>query len=194
MAADKVADTGMGWLDFVASLVGSLAWPFAAVIIALVFHKQIATLLAKVKTLKWGDAAVDFTDKLDKAESEVDALSVPQGEQTLPPPPAPSGRFHDLLAISPNAAILDTWAEVESEIAKLGSHHGLTESPARPSRLGDELVKTGVLPIGFTKMIHEMRLMRNAAAHGAKTTQEDALRFYQLSQRVLALLENSPVF
>ncbi|MBC9031823.1 hypothetical protein IAG41_05420 [Sphingomonas sp. JC676] len=189
---EKVAVTGMGVLDFIASLVDSLAWPLAAVIIALVFHKQIGSLVAKVKTLKWGEAAVDFTEKLDKVETEAEALAhATDGQDTPAVAAAPSGRFHELLAISPNAAILDTWSEVENEIRKLGKHHGLVDSPARPSRIGDQLVQSGVLPVGIHKMLAEMRSMRNQAAHGAQTTPEDALRFYQLSQRTLAFIEGS---
>lgn len=189
MTNGKVAETGMGVLDFIASLVSSFAWPLAAFIIALVFHKQIGSLLAKVKTLKWGEAAVDFTEKLDKVESEAAVLADQTKAQDTATPAAPSGRFHELLAISPNAAILDSWSEVESEIRKPGKHHGLIDSPARPSRIGDQLVKDGVLPIGVHKMLAEMRSMRNQAAHGAQTTPEDALRFYQLSQRTLGFIE-----
>ncbi len=191
MAQANVTETGMGVLDFIASMVGSLAWPLAAVVIALVFHKQVGLLLAKVKTLKWGEAAVDFTEKLDKVESAAAAIADQTDSHDSSSPAAPSGRFHELLAISPNAAILDSWSEVENEIRKLGKHHGLTDSPARPSRIGDELVKSGVLPIGIYKMLSEMRSMRNQAAHGAQTTPEDALRFYQLSQRTLAFIEGS---
>lgn len=190
MAKEKAAETGMGVLDFVASLVNSLAWPLAAVAIALIFHKQIGALLAKVKTLKWGEAAVDFTEKLDKVETEAAALADQADEQDTATPAAPR-RFHELLAISPNAAILDSWSEVESEIRKLGKHHGLIDSPARPGRIGDQLVQSGVLPTGVQKMLAEMRSMRNQAAHGAQTTPEDALRFYQLSQRTLAFIEGS---
>lgn len=191
MTKRKAAETSMGVLDFIASLVSSLAWPLAAVTIALVFHKQIGSLLAKVKTLKWGEAAVDFTEKLDKVETEAAALAEQANGQETATPAAPSGRFHELLAISPNAAILDSWSEVESEIRKLGKHHGLIDSPARPSRIGDQLVQSGVLPTGVHKMLAEMRSMRNQAAHGAQTTPEDALRFYQLSQRTLAFIEGS---
>ena len=43
------ADDGMSGLDFTASIVASLAWPVAAVIVAAIFHKQIAELLAKIR-------------------------------------------------------------------------------------------------------------------------------------------------
>jgi hypothetical protein len=191
MAQEKITETGMGKLDFIASLVGSLAWPIAAVIIALVFHKQIGLLLAKVKTLKWGDAAVDFTDKLDKAENKAEAIAGQTNSNDTPLVAAPSERFHQLLSISPNAAILDSWSEVESEIKKLGKRHGFTDILARPGRMGDELVKSGALPIGIYDMLAEMRSMRNQAAHGAQTTPEDALRFYQLSRRSLTFFEGS---
>jgi hypothetical protein len=45
------ADDGMSGLEFTASAIGSLAWPVAAVIIASIFHKQIAGLLAKIRKL-----------------------------------------------------------------------------------------------------------------------------------------------
>jgi hypothetical protein len=184
------AGSGMGWMDFTASLVGSLAWPVAAVIIAMVFHKQIAGLLGKVKSLKWGEAAVDFATKLDKAEDNAAALTDQVGDPPALPALPPSDRFQALLGISPNAAILDAWSQVDTQIRALGRHHGLSESPARPTRLWDELVKTHALPIGIINMLNEMRMMRNAAAHGAETTPTDALRFQELSQRVLALIEN----
>jgi hypothetical protein len=34
-------DDPIGWLDFIASLVGSVAWPLAAVVIAALFRSQI---------------------------------------------------------------------------------------------------------------------------------------------------------
>lgn len=191
MAKNELAERSMGALEFTASLVGSLAWPLAVIAIAFFYHKQIDLLLTKVKTLKWGTAAVDFTENLDKAETVAAELADYRNDADIPAPAAPSGRFHELLAISPNAAILDTWAEIENEIRKLGKHHGLIESLARPNRIGDELVKTGVLPLGVHNMLTEMRSMRNQAAHGAPTTPEDALRFYQLSQRTLAFIEGS---
>jgi len=161
----------------------------ATVVVALAFHKQIEGLLAKVKTLKWGEAAVDFATKLDKAEDEAEALTDQVGEQPALSPLPLSERFQALLAISPNAAILDIWSQVESQVRNLGKYHGLTDSPARPTRLWDELVMTHALPIGIVKMLHEMRKMRNSAAHGAETTATDALRFEELSRRVLALVE-----
>lgn len=190
MAINGVTGTGIGALEFIAFLVDSLAWPLAAVSIALIFQKQIGSLLSKVKTLKWGEAAVDFTEKLDEVESEAEAIADQANDQNTSAPALPSGRFHELLAISPNAAILDSWAEVESEIRKLGKHHGFSGSVSL-SRIGDQLVKNGLLPIGISKMLSEMRSMRNQAAHGAQTTPEDALRFYQLSQRTLAFIEGT---
>ena len=186
-----MAHDNMGWMEFVSSLVASLAWPTAAIVVALVFHKQIETLLAKVKTLKWGEAAVDFATKLDKAEDEAETLTDHVGERPTLISVPPSERFQELLAISPNAAILDAWSQVDSQVRILGKYHGLTESPFRPTRIWDELVKTHALPIGIVKMLHEMRSMRNSAAHGAETTPTDALRFQELSQRVLALVHNS---
>ncbi|WP_417794621.1 hypothetical protein [Terasakiella pusilla] len=59
----------MSWLEFVASLVGNLAWPVAAVIIAFAFKKQISNLLSKIQKLSWGDNSIELAEKLDNAEA-----------------------------------------------------------------------------------------------------------------------------
>lgn len=35
----------MSWLEFFATIIGSLAWPVAAVIVAVLFRKQLRALL-----------------------------------------------------------------------------------------------------------------------------------------------------
>ena len=42
----------MDWLQFIASVIGSLAWPAAAVILGFMFREQVRKLLDKMKSLK----------------------------------------------------------------------------------------------------------------------------------------------
>ncbi|RYG88954.1 MAG: hypothetical protein EON58_19630, partial [Alphaproteobacteria bacterium] len=71
--AEKAAD-GMGWLDFFASMTGSLAWPIAALGIALLFRSQIRTLLSRLNEIALGDAKATFAKDLDRAEKQAAAL------------------------------------------------------------------------------------------------------------------------
>ena len=38
----------MGVLEFIASIVGSIAWPLAAICLALIFHKQLTAIFHKL--------------------------------------------------------------------------------------------------------------------------------------------------
>lgn len=177
-------ESGMGWLEFISSLVGSLAWPLAAVIIALMFKSQIAALLAKVRKLSWGDSSVELAEQLDKAEDK--ARAVEPAEE----PPLPDQRFQQLLAISPSAAILDTWGTVERMLYQVGSDHNLDQRGlAQPNKIMDSLVKNGKIAPHIYEMLRDLRGIRNAAAHQKEVTASDAIRFYDLSEKVVRALD-----
>lgn len=59
----------MGWLEWSAQIVASLAWPVAVVIILCVLRPAIVRLLRQISKLTWGDKAVDFSNGLDRLET-----------------------------------------------------------------------------------------------------------------------------
>src|SRR3546814_644016 len=81
-------ESGMGWLEWTSSVIGSTAWPIALVLVALIFRGQITKLLKRIKGAKYGEAEVLFREELDKIEAEVDEL--PASSEARPDPgPAP---------------------------------------------------------------------------------------------------------
>ena len=66
----------MGTLQFVDSMTGKLAWPFAAIILGLLFRESIISLLSRIKTLRWGEreaelhSSGDIEDTLQTAARE----------------------------------------------------------------------------------------------------------------------------
>lgn len=185
------ASDGMGWMEFISSLVGSLAWPVAAVVIALVFHKQIAGLLAKVKTLKWGEAAVELSDQLDKVEDK--ARIVAAEEPIVPQPlPLPDERFQALLAISPAAAILDAWAPVAKKVLALArAAYGNETKYLTAGKAAEKLAKDNMLKPTTVSMILDLQKIRNEAAHHRDVSATDALRFYDFAKAVTSVLSTS---
>lgn len=187
------ADDGMGGLDFTASIVASLAWPVAAVLIAAIFHKQIAGLLAKIRKLNWGDASVELADQLDKAEDKARVL---EAEAAIPPAvpeeqQAPDDRFDALLAISPSAAILDAWRPIERRLTELGKiHFGNEAKYSPPHMVAQKLAHTGVMVSSVVAMVNDLRKIRNDAAHSKEVSVTDALRFNQLALQVMSALSN----
>jgi hypothetical protein len=185
-------EEAMGWLSWSASVVHSLAWPVAAVVIAFIFRAQISGLLDKIRRLTWGDKVVDFAGELDQIEAAIRIDAPPRSEPSERSRPLLGDeRFEALLAISPAAAILDAWVPTEMLIEELTE--GLSPSGRRGRRSTsqhlDILVEAGVITQSVAALTRQLLALRNAAAHGGAVTAADAYRFRDLSDEMIDRLE-----
>lgn len=212
MAVEKIAEAhdAMGWLEFVAAMTGSLAWPLATIVIACVFRSQISSLLGKIRTLTWGDKSADFTDKLDKIEAatltamtpkpvaastpqdHIDAIGRSDDWRSDPLFALPERRYQNLVAISPEAAILDAWKPIEQKIRAIATdrHHAATHiggtKVTKPTALLlRDFLADGVIGEPMYRNLQAMHKLRNEAAHLDNVTAVDAIRFYDLAQQAL---------
>lgn len=182
-------EAGLGALDFIASIVGSLAWPTAAIVIAFAFRKQISGLLNKIRRLQWGDTSVELADQLDKIETASQAIPVLQNE---PPPPLPNDRFQQLLEISPSAAILDSWRGVEQMLRQNASDHLDNNNKFRsPAQIAKTLRDSESISSSIYEMIRDLQGIRNVAAHQREVSPTDAYRFNELAEKVTKALESN---
>ncbi|TNM59852.1 hypothetical protein [Aliirhizobium smilacinae] len=185
---------GMGGLDFAASIVSSLAWPLAAVIIAWFFRSQIGGLLAKVRKLTWGDKVLDFAEKLDEIEESAPMPDAQPEGVGLNANELPDPRLQQLIALSPNAAILDAWRPVElkiQELAKLITSTNPKEIQRQSTGQNiKRIYEMGFIPTGTFQTLRSLLELRNAAAHGRDVEPVDAVRFYNLTQDVMMVMSN----
>lgn len=65
---------GMGWLEFISAIIGSVAWPIAAVILALVFKGHLVKLLHRMVSFGVAGATATFDRELDRAEAVADRI------------------------------------------------------------------------------------------------------------------------
>jgi hypothetical protein len=84
------AESGMGWMEFVSSMTGSLAWPVALVIVAILFRTHIVGLFRRVEEIGFGGATAKLGKELDKAEQIATTIPEPPAEPELEPPVLPS--------------------------------------------------------------------------------------------------------
>jgi hypothetical protein len=182
------AERAMGWLDWSSSLVHSLAWPVAAVIIALLFRVQLRGLLAKVRKLTWGDKAVDFAEELDQLEL-ASRQDTSRSKKEARPRPV-HDRFESLLAISPDAAILDAWQPTEMLIDELADSL-YAEGERRRGLIQniDLLLSKGIITPPVARMLTELRKLRNVAAHQGGLSPADAYRFRDIAEEMTGALE-----
>lgn len=197
------AEKGMGWLEWSASLVGSLAWPVAAVVIAILFRSQIKALLSKIRKLTWGDKSADFSEQLDKIE-DVSREATPSAFANGEPPPAfLSPNLQKLLEIAPSSAIVEAWKPIENFVFTLvKSHDNFRNNPYMDHPMSDkprfsqprslpfekamtQLLLAEVIPFNLANTIRKLRKLRNEAAHSeSEVTITDALRFIELASSV----------
>ncbi len=118
-------------LEFIASLISSLAWPAASVIIVLVFKKPLLRILGDLKTFKYGKAEIQIGKSFEKLEEavpdrkSVSALFDPV-ETPLMAEDVGFSRDHadvllrqnydTLVETGPALAVAFAWTVIESEI------------------------------------------------------------------------------
>ncbi|MCG9917216.1 MAG: DUF4145 domain-containing protein [Phenylobacterium sp.] len=137
--------------------------------------------------LTWGDKTLDFAAKLDKLEVASRRDNVQSTREYTSPG---ESRFENLLAISPDAAILDSWGPIEMMLDELNDEHYVNQDrPRTLSKTIEGLKQKEILSKEVAYMLGELRKLRNIAAHQGGLTPADAYRFRHLVDAMTDALE-----
>jgi hypothetical protein len=187
------------WRDFIASLVDSLAWPGAVVVLVMLLRRQLGELLGgPLRRLKVGPGG---------AELEWHETVGVVATRVAVPPVAPDGggdgldaeldNLERLIDKTPSVALQQAFAVVERELGRIVDERNL-ERPTNDRR-PDTLIKAAVHGRVITKETGEalrgLVVLRNLAAHdpsGTKVTSEKAAEYLLLVRAVLYALARSP--
>lgn len=150
----------MDLLTFIVELIKAIAWPVAAIVIALLFRDQIIALLKRLKKGKIGPAEFEF-------EEDVRALR----EEVMAGGSAP----HFLLrersarraASDPRSAILNAWLDVVNEATIVAMKKGLISDAEsqNPGSVVRAILRADILSRRYALLLNELRHLRNQAAH-----------------------------
>src|SRR5262249_6216336 len=113
----------MGWLAFIASLVRSLAWPVAVVVLVIVLRKQLAALfaglaarLADLGKLSAMGVDLEFETRVEEVARDAEQLAPPPEK----PLPAAESDVLDLARqmadVAPRPAVVTAFANVEGAL------------------------------------------------------------------------------
>lgn len=156
-------------MSFVASLAGSLAWPSAVLVIALVFRSSFRRILERVTRVKWGEAELEIDRQVAQARAD---LVAGRGRLELPSPSPESARpleyFQTLSQLSPRAAMLEAWWPFEVAASEIAAALSITKPGGRPLQMAElftGLVKEGVLTSEEEQALNRLRAVRNAVVH-----------------------------
>ncbi|SFI24649.1 DUF4145 domain-containing protein [Bradyrhizobium sp. cf659] len=180
----------MDWKQFLASVIGSLAWPAALVAIVFVFKNQLRLLIVHIRKIGAAGVNVELSEKVEEA---VDAGEVVQAEKGVVAPDV-IGLDPTLLQLAksfPEAALIQSFKELEALILKLRARMP-DDRPARNLyEVLKALEKQQFIPQSAITLFQSLREARNAAAHGkgeeALSSSEalDLIRQIKLLQEVL---------
>ena len=182
----------MDWKEFVASIVGSLAWPAAIVALVVVLRRPLRALLGSLQTLQYREFRAEFGRHIREAQANVEeavragGVEVTVGEQDQH---VPDKEVTDLLRRlaneTPRAAVLEAWTVVESELRSGEGRLG-KESDGPVPRL---LAESGWIP-QLVKVLEGLYAARNQAAHADEVaiTPEDASEYVETATSAAHLL------
>lgn len=156
----------MDMLTFISELFKAAIWPVTLLFIIVFLRKPIRNLVPFLQKFKFKEFELEFSRKVSELIAET--------KSKMPEAIANSGNDQDidklsqLANISPRAAILEAWLELELAAIDASKRRNiqLSSSDLRsPLSLGKALEGAGIID-GFKKEIFDkLRNLRNAAAH-----------------------------
>lgn len=159
----------MAWLSFVASLVGSLAWPVAVVTLILLLRHALTQILAAVTRFKWRDFEIEVNRVVAQANAEIAGKPAP-GPGQVPAPPGSLTYLQTLAGVSPRAAVLEGWLPPEIAAGRLAEKFGFAKPGValQMSELIDGLNRKGIITDDEAKALGRLRAIRNRLVHGGE--------------------------
>lgn len=173
------------WLDFFASIIDSLAWPAATVVLVYILRRELRGLMATLRRFRYRDLEMEFGEQVRELREDA--------EQADLPPPVEDERLLRVAEVSPRALVLESYFLVSEEAAAAARRAGLDVSERDPPvRTFRALWERGLISDAVRSLLTEIRVLRNAAAHDTEfaVSTEQALEYSRLARRVAAVLRD----
>lgn len=183
----------MDWLTFIAELLKALAWPVAVVTSVWLVREHLAALLRELRHLRYGGFEADFGSKIEEAAEAAETVLPPiQSTEGGMQAKSPEDRsFLELAAVSPSAAVVESWRDVEAALQEAAEACGVGP-PSRgwvPKEVRDRL------DLQTVKLFQNLRTLSRHALHDpdTKITTAEAMEFRELARRLAVKLKNLKV-
>lgn len=162
----------MDWPTFISTIVAALAWPATLLIFFFIIRKELPAIAKSLRRFKYKDVELEFGETAKAIAGEVKEV-VPETKPNIMiaghSKPESQARLEQFAEISPRAAILEAWLQVEAAAADVLRKKGigLTSSFPGPLRLRESLQKGGILNPRQVAVFEQLRALRNDAVHVA---------------------------
>jgi hypothetical protein len=169
-----------------------MAWPVASVIILIAFKDEVVKAIPFIKKLKAGPVEAEFDREIKQLkEAAVVGRAFPADGAISS---ASKAILFQLAELHPRSAILESWVRLEAaaRAALPNDTSKAAEGGYVPAaRLSEELIKAGKINQSQVTLYHELRRLRNDAAHlvGPEPTQESVRSYIELASSLQVHLE-----
>jgi len=179
-------------MEILASLIDSLAWPVTVLAIFFVLRKPIAERVLFAKSIKYKDFEVTFENEINAIVLEAEVSGI-----DILPPSELIDDTQNLIDISPSAAVLQSWKEIEIAARKKVGEL-LIEGQERSKAIKrpiEHLSYLGTFIPSTEHTIRELRQLRNQVAHNddVPLSKEAATKYVALAktmaQQITAITE-----
>ena len=183
-------------MDNFVKLIEAIAWPAAAVWLGYMFRGELRQLLTRMSHFKYKDVEAKFEKELKHAETATDKVikAVPRelGEEPRDRIEEAYLQLSRILEVSPRAAIMEAWIQIETALAKLAGvskdrMRGLSHGKAVLGTLIDE----NKLPQDSIDAFQSLRKIRNEAAHlpDFAISQNEAERYIDMAVKIAGAID-----
>ena len=150
----------MEWIKAIAELISSFAWPVAALILVIIFRREIRQRLNAVKEVKYPGGSITMQE-IEKLGASVEQTQAPQLEADPESPPT-------LPFADPKLVIAQGRIDVERELFRLSWRTlGLSKvTNWHTARHIDELERADVITEHFAKNLRTFFEVANRVLHG----------------------------
>jgi hypothetical protein len=190
----------MNMLQFIASLVSSLAWPIVVVVLVFILRAPLTTVLLTLTRLKYKDLELDFGRELKQLEKEARALDIApkQMKKAAVAKREPRQFLEEAAQMADDfsaPAIAVAWQAVEAELMAAVMRMGISpDYPAHNSALKNAqlLREQDKIDSRTFELLNRMRMLRNSVIHGANRAaikSDEAAEFVALARGVVEKLE-----
>ena len=194
----------MDWLQFLASLVGSFAWPVTIFALVIVLREPVIKALLTLSKIKYKDFELTFSHDMEQIREQAKVIDV----ELIPPKSFPLNdeKVKNILDGAerlayeyPEAAIAMGWQAVEHELAVATVKRSITqEYPRRNSakKNADLLLRDEAIDERTNDLLNSMSNLRNKVVHSRhsseKVTTDEAVEFISLSRSMVVRLQMLP--
>jgi hypothetical protein len=185
----------MGWKDFFASVINSLAWPAAFAFVVYLLREPLRRLLRGLRKVDYRGATFEFGEAVQEVEVAAKRADLPAPEPDAGEP-ALSTELASVIVRAPRSAVIEAWLAVERELDMLARRAGVHRRADRrwtPWSETGELQRLGVIDDSLASVLDELTRARDVAGVEARADGPTAPRRRMLGSSSRSGFESRPV-